>query len=133
MQQHRTREYITHQITHFASQFIVEEYETFESSVEFWNEYRDEQGNLLSYTSLLEKLKAKRGKSNQENYTDDANAARKYFGGDLGRSDANNTFTYRKGGKKITYKTDKEVAVRWHKLLEENEEIRRKWEGMQGL
>ena len=81
--------------------------------------------------AILDNLKAKRGESSQQNYNEDTNAARTYFGGDFGRADANGAFVYRKGGKQVIYKSDKEVAIHWCKLLGESEDVQSKWEGTQ--
>jgi hypothetical protein len=93
------------------------------SAVEFWKAYQDPKGGNMGYQALLDALKSKR----EASHAPDAAAARKFFAGDLGRTEANGAFTYKKG----VYRKDKDIAVRWRKLLETDEGIRTRWEAMQ--
>ena len=111
-------------------QFIVQEFELFSSEADFWEVYKNPKGGKMGYQHILDELKIKRRASISDSFGDDAAAARAYFGGDLGRADANDAFKYKKSGRAEVYEKDKDVAIRWHKLLEHNSEIRAKWEAM---
>jgi hypothetical protein len=54
----------------------------------------------------------------------DAAAAREFFGGDLEHENARGAFRYKKSGKWLVVSSDKQIAMRWRKLLENREDIR---------
>lgn len=89
----------------------------------FWIAHQDPKGDNMGYQAILDTLK----KKHKAVYAPDAAAARKFFAEDLGWADANGVFTYRKS----IYNKDKEIALHWHKLLEDSKGIQAWWEAMQ--
>jgi hypothetical protein len=85
----------------------------------------------MCYQGILDALKSKREVSIRDSYGPDAVAARRFFAGDLGQADAQGAFTYRKKNIKRVYQRDKDVALRWRRLLETDETIRARWQAMQ--
>jgi hypothetical protein len=77
----------------------------------------------LGYSGILKRLKALR-KEGMCNYTADAASARKYFCGNLEHNNAHGAFRYKKSGKWLVVSSDKQIAVRWRRLLESREDIR---------
>jgi len=106
------------------------EFETFSSAADFWRTYSDSKGNQMGYQHILDALKAKRELAVRDVFGSDAAAAKRYFDGNLAHEDARGAFVYRKGGQKKVYKKDRDIAIRWRKLLEDNDEIRARWEDM---
>lgn len=109
----------------------MEEYEMFGSVDAFWDAHTNEHGNRLGYTQILHVLKGKRKASYVNTYTTDADAARTFFEGDLGRPEAKGAFSYRKSNVVKVYTSDEKIALSWRNLLEEDEEIRLQWEQRQ--
>ncbi|KAF7980504.1 hypothetical protein HWV62_38012 [Athelia sp. TMB] len=112
--------------------FVVEEYASFPSPTAFWDCYSDAAGVRMKYQGILDRLKSKRQVAERESYGADAAAARQFFNGNLGQSDAHGKFTYRKNGRSHIYQKDKEVATRWRQLLDSDESIRARWLAMSG-
>lgn len=117
-------------LTWVNQQFVVEEYTSFSSPTAFWECYSDAAGAHMKYQAILNQMKIKRQAAERESYGPDAAAARQFFDGNLGRSDAQGKFTYRKNSQLYVYQKDKEVAIRWRGLLDDNESIRVRWLAM---
>jgi hypothetical protein len=102
----------------------------FVSGAEFWEQYKSPNGGKMGYQHILDALKAKREAKIRDSFRDDAEAARRYFDGNLAHQDANDAFKYKKNGKDRWYVKDKDIAIRWRRLLEANPDVKAKWEGM---
>lgn len=88
----------------------------------------DHEGQRLSYKKILDKLKIKRKQSNETNFAVHAATARAFFDGNLEHSDAGRAFQYYKSGKWNAQKTDRKIGEAWLQLLEDDEDIRERWE-----
>lgn len=109
----------------------MDEFESFGSVYRFWGVYTDQLGNRLGYTQILVVLKVKRKDSYVSSYTADANAARTFFNGDLRQPGAQGAFSYRKGKTVKVYASDEKIALSWRKLLEDDEDVRLRWQQSQ--
>lgn len=104
----------------------VEEHDMLGSDDKFWNKWQDISKKWLGYQVILTGLQ-------QECLTQDktdADAAQRYFDGNLDREDAEGVFCFLKRGESQILEEDEVVAKRW-KILLLNPEIATKWEAMQ--
>ncbi|THH11241.1 hypothetical protein EW146_g8112 [Bondarzewia mesenterica] len=105
--------------------YIVEAYEALGRSKDaFWARFRKPSGEPMNYQAILDALQQERSSA----FGADAADARHFFGDNLQRDDAGGVFTYRKCGAVHVVSKDKEVAVRWCKLLADEPAIRERWE-----
>ncbi|KAH9842317.1 uncharacterized protein C8Q71DRAFT_852898 [Rhodofomes roseus] len=107
--------------------FLAEERDRFSSEDAFWDKYSNEERERLSYQQILDRLQKDRTWTDAADY----DAAMRYFGGDLGRSDTQGVFRYKKSGKWRICDKKLTVAKKWRALLEKDETIRANWEAMQ--
>lgn len=119
---------------HRISQFVMEEYESLGSSeAAFWKKYTDDKGERMSYSRVLTALKTAR---KQNVATEDAPAARDalcFFHGDLSArlgEPRPGQFEFRRGARYYVVTSEKEIAKRWRQLLEEDADVRGRWEAM---
>lgn len=104
----------------------MERREQFDSDEAFWDAYKDDNGNRLCYTHILDRLQAERKVLNQ---TDAANALR-FFCGDLGSAAAGKTFLYTKTGVVKVATKDSVIGSRWRELLAKSPEVLERWSAM---
>ena len=114
------------------AQFIIEEYEALGSNdAAFWAKHSDANGARLSYSQVLKALKGERVAAVE---ADDAPAARdafRFFGGDLSARAGESRpgwFEFRRGAHYHVVSSTREIACRWRKLLEDDDDVRAQWE-----
>ncbi len=109
----------------------MEEYESLGSNrTAFWTKHINTDGTRMSYNQILDSLKADRKRVVKAKDAPLAAQAKMFFNGDLTAASARGRFLFRKGGIQRVCTSDKEIAKRWSKLLEDDEDIRRTWEAV---
>ncbi|KAG1763968.1 hypothetical protein EV702DRAFT_1051544 [Suillus placidus] len=106
--------------------FIVEERSRFASDDAFWAAWSDASGQRTGYTQICNTLQRQRVQRDAQ----DAAAARTFFGGSLGHSDAQGAFTYMKSGVARLMSKDVDVARKWRDLLAADGALAQRWEEM---
>ncbi|KAG0702939.1 hypothetical protein DFH29DRAFT_874793 [Suillus ampliporus] len=104
--------------------FIVEEWSHFASDDAFWAAWSDASGQRTGYTQICDTLQRQRVQRDAQ----DATAARTFFGGSLGHSDAQGAFAYSKSGVARLMSKDVDVARKWRDLLAADNALARRWE-----
>ncbi|KAI0702877.1 hypothetical protein BC835DRAFT_1410906 [Cytidiella melzeri] len=107
--------------------YIVEEMEHLGSESAFWAKYTGTDSSPMKYQAILALLKAARIARNVR----DAQDARAYFGGNLGRSDANGVFEYKKGSRVYLAMKNEKNASAWQDLLARDAVVALNWYNMQ--
>ncbi|KAI0682770.1 hypothetical protein BC835DRAFT_1424019 [Cytidiella melzeri] len=107
--------------------YIAEEMEHLGSEFAFWAKYTGTDGSPMKYQAILALLKAAQIARDAR----DAQDARAYFGGNLGRSDANGAFEYKKGGRVCLATKNKKIASAWRELLARDAVVALNWYNMQ--
>ncbi|KAH9842310.1 uncharacterized protein C8Q71DRAFT_852880 [Rhodofomes roseus] len=87
-----------------------------------WKFLAEERDRFSSEDAFWDKLQKDRTWTDAADY----DAAMRYFGGDLGRSDTQGVFRYKKSGKWRICDKKLTVAKKWRALLEKDETIRAK-------
>jgi hypothetical protein len=83
----------------------------------------------MNYQAILNTLKIQRkltDEKNEEKNALDAADARCYYNGNL-TSAPDRVFEYRKSGRWRVYLKNRDIGPRWHKLLEDREDIQKDW------
>ncbi|KAG0694258.1 hypothetical protein DFH29DRAFT_880845 [Suillus ampliporus] len=106
--------------------FIIEERSRFASDDAFWAAWSDASGQRTGYTQICDTLQRQRVQRDAQ----DATAARTFFGGSLGHSDAQGAFTYSKSGVARLMSKDVDVARKWRDLLAADDALAQRWEEM---
>ncbi|KIP01155.1 hypothetical protein PHLGIDRAFT_42940, partial [Phlebiopsis gigantea 11061_1 CR5-6] len=88
---------------------IVEARERYESLEAFWNAFRDDDGSHLGFQAILNILKDKRDEVDNA----DAQAAVRFFRGNLDHPDAKGAFRYTKTGQSFLLSKPSVIAQRW--------------------
>lgn len=90
----------------------------------FWNAFRDDDGSHLGFQAILNILKDKRDEVDNA----DAQAAVRFFRGNLDHPDAKGAFRYTKTGQSFLLSKPSVIAQRWRALLAANDGLRERHE-----
>ncbi|KZV72099.1 hypothetical protein PENSPDRAFT_733693 [Peniophora sp. CONT] len=109
--------------------YLVEEYHRLGSSYERFNAQYTVDGVLQSYTTILSRLRAERGRQQAQDVRD----AKAFFGNDLFCDRAGDTFRYKKTNAMCNMKESGRISQAWRKLLATDETVRREWHERQHM
>ena len=118
-----TRQHCDVNPTSESMQFIAEERQWHPNMSSFWNKFSNGNGKRISYRHILDVL----AKDHSENPTQDAANMHFFFGGNLGRPDSKEAFSYMKTGKMFLSLKDDVITRKWIKLLKDELNISSCW------
>ncbi|KAK0221090.1 hypothetical protein EDD85DRAFT_984103 [Armillaria nabsnona] len=118
----------------FRSTYSDWQFLSYPTEADFWKAYTNETGRL-PYQKILNKIEQKCIASKAD-FSVDVDVAREFFDHDLSKAPRSSrqgeaSFSYRKSGKWYVKKSDQKIAKAWQLLLEQDDEIRERWEMLQ--